>query len=74
MTISAYNAAGTVQASYHVGDTPYDVRAAQAAGVTPVGVSTGVFSTDELRQAVPESVLVDSLADVDAAMRVFGLT
>ena len=57
-----------------MGDTPYDVKAAQAAGVTPVGVVTGVFSADDLQQAVPETVLVESFADVDAAMRVFGLS
>ncbi len=34
-----------------VGDTPDDVRAARAAGVEPVGVTTGAYAAEALREA-----------------------
>ena len=34
-----------------VGDTPYDVEAARAAGIEMVGVETGGWGTDDLRGA-----------------------
>ena len=37
--------------SVFVGDTPYDAQAACKVGVVPVGVRTGHFSEDELREA-----------------------
>lgn len=65
--------AGDVKASFHVGDTPYDVRAAQHAGVVPVGVTTGIFSADDLLHTVPDAVVLPSLADLSEALAVFGL-
>lgn len=50
-----------LEATFHVGDTPFDVLAAQAAGVTPVGVATGVFGAAELTAAVPEAHILGDL-------------
>ncbi len=47
---------------YVVGDTPRDIEAARAAGVTAIGVASGHYSVDELREAEPDHVL-SSLSD-----------
>ncbi|QDZ25900.1 putative haloacid dehalogenase [Chloropicon primus] len=63
--------AGDVAAHFHFGDSPYDISAAELAGATPIGVTTGVFSEKELRDASkdPESLLVlESLRDADAIL------
>jgi phosphoglycolate phosphatase-like HAD superfamily hydrolase len=57
---------------FHVGDTPMDVLAAKAAGVVPVGVTTGVFSAEDLLSACPEAILHTSLEGEDA-LKTFGL-
>ena len=36
---------------FHFGDAPQDMRAAREAGVTPIGVTTGIFVKDELESA-----------------------
>jgi pyrophosphatase PpaX len=55
--------AGPLRACY-VGDAPFDVRAAVAAGITPIGVTWGFFSEDVLRDAGAEIVVssIDELA------------
>lgn len=45
--------AGATKARYHVGDTPMDLQAADGAGARGVGVTTGIFSRDELAAASP---------------------
>lgn len=52
-----------LEATFHIGDTPFDLLAAQAAGVTPVGVATGVFRAEELTAAVPEAHILSHLSD-----------
>jgi pyrophosphatase PpaX len=52
------------QASY-VGDSPFDVTAAKAAGVESVAVSWGAFSEDALRAAEPDHLVPDLDAAVD---------
>ncbi|MDQ2873628.1 MAG: HAD family hydrolase [Actinomycetota bacterium] len=42
---------------YVVGDTPRDIEAAHAAGATAIGVASGHYSEDELREAKPEYAL-----------------
>lgn len=42
-----------------VGDTPYDVACARAAGATPVGVATGRYSVVELRETGADVVFPD---------------
>jgi phosphoglycolate phosphatase len=47
---------------YVVGDTPHDIEATRAAGAVSVGVASGHYSPDELREAGGDHVLV-SLQD-----------
>jgi phosphoglycolate phosphatase-like HAD superfamily hydrolase len=48
-----------------VGDSTWDVKAATAAGIPTLGVLTGGFSDDELRQAGAANV-VRSIAELRA--------
>jgi pyrophosphatase PpaX len=50
----------------YVGDSPFDVAAAKAAGVTSVAVSWGAFSEDTLREAESDHLVenIDSAVDV----------
>jgi pyrophosphatase PpaX len=50
----------------YVGDSPFDVTAARAAGVKSVAVSWGAFSEDTLRAAEPDHLVpdIDSAVDV----------
>jgi phosphoglycolate phosphatase len=45
-----------------VGDTPHDVACAKAVGAVPVGVATGGFTADQLRDCGAE-IVFDDLAD-----------
>ena len=49
----------------YVGDSPFDVQAAKAAGLTSVAVSWGAFSEDTLREADPDHLVPDIDAVVD---------
>jgi phosphoglycolate phosphatase len=51
-----------------VGDTPHDVACALAAGARPVGVATGSFSVQQLRESGAETVFED-LSDTDAFLK-----
>jgi pyrophosphatase PpaX len=55
------------QAAY-VGDSPFDVAAAKAAGVESVAVSWGAFSEDALRAAEPDQLAPDLDAAVDVLL------
>lgn len=50
----------------YVGDSPYDIEAARAAGVVSVGVSWGAFPEESLRAARPDYLVpdLDAAADV----------
>ncbi|HET7270602.1 MAG TPA: HAD-IA family hydrolase [Rubrobacter sp.] len=50
----------------YIGDSPFDVEAAKAAGLTSVAVSWGAFSEDNLRAAEPDHLVpdIDSAVDV----------
>jgi len=50
----------------YVGDSPFDVAAAKAAGITSVAVSWGAFSEETLRSAEPDHLVedIDSAVDV----------
>ena len=50
----------------YVGDSPFDVEAAKAAGLRSVAVSWGAFSEDTLRAAEPDHLVpdIDSAVDV----------
>ena len=58
---------------FHFGDAPQDMRAAREAGVTPIGVTTGVFSADELEAAGAFKV-IPNFSDTDQIIQIlFGL-
>jgi pyrophosphatase PpaX len=59
------------QAAY-VGDSPFDVAAAKAAGVRSVAVSWGAFSEDTLRSAEPDHLVVDIDSAVDVLLEMTG--
>lgn len=50
----------------YVGDSPFDLQAAHAAGVAAIGVSWGAFTEDELRAEDPLAIVrtPDELAEV----------
>ena len=54
----------------YVGDSPFDVAAAKAAGVTSVAVSWGAFSEDTLREAEPDHLVGDIDAAVDVLLAI----
>jgi phosphoglycolate phosphatase len=49
---------------FHFGDAPQDMKAGREAGVVPIGVTTGVFSAEQLTSAGAEKVIPD-LKDTD---------
>jgi pyrophosphatase PpaX len=52
----------------YVGDSPFDVEAAKAAGLTSVAVSWGAFSEDRLREAEPDHLVSDIESAVDVLL------
>jgi pyrophosphatase PpaX len=52
----------------YVGDSPFDVQAAKAAGLTSVAVSWGAFSEDRLREAEPDHLVPDIGSAVDVLL------
>jgi pyrophosphatase PpaX len=52
----------------YVGDSPFDVEAAKAAGLRSVAVSWGAFSEDTLRAAEPDHLVPDIDAAVDVLL------
>eukprot|EP00929_Paragymnodinium_shiwhaense_P087017 TRINITY_DN47349_c0_g1_i1.p2 TRINITY_DN47349_c0_g1~~TRINITY_DN47349_c0_g1_i1.p2 ORF type:complete len:268 (+),score=71.14 TRINITY_DN47349_c0_g1_i1:172-975(+) len=58
---------------FHIGDAPPDVSAAAYAGVTPIGVTTGKFTEEELLAACPSAIILPSLEDLPRFLRVLGL-
>lgn len=70
--------AGGVCASFHVGDTPADILAALAANSIAIGVTTGVYTRQQLEEAgagaAPGQVVVlDSLGDISQVLQVLQL-
>lgn len=55
-----------------IGDTPRDDDAARAAGIPFVGVATGVYATDELRQTSAVLVIDDLETGLDALIEALG--
>jgi pyrophosphatase PpaX len=56
----------------YVGDSPFDVAAAKAAGVRSVAVSWGAFSEDTLRSAEPDRLVPDIDSAVDVLLEMTG--
>jgi pyrophosphatase PpaX len=57
------------ESAAYVGDSPFDVQAAKAAGLTSVAVSWGAFSEDRLREAKPDHLVPDIESAVDVLLR-----
>ena len=56
------------EGAVYVGDSPFDVEAARAAGLRSVAVSWGAFSEDTLRTAEPDHLVPDIDSAVDVLM------
>lgn len=56
----------------YVGDSPFDVAAARAAGLTSVAVSWGAFSEETLREAEPDRLVPDIDSAVDVLLEMAG--
>ena len=56
------------EAAAYVGDSPFDVEAARAAGLTSVAVSWGAFPEERLREAEPDYLVPDIEATVDVLL------
>lgn len=56
----------------YVGDSPFDVAAAKAAGVASVAVSWGAFSEEALREAEPDHLVPDIDSAVDVLLEMAG--
>jgi pyrophosphatase PpaX len=54
--------------SVYVGDSPFDVEAAKAAGLTSIAVSWGAFSEETLRAAEPDHLVPDIDTAVDVLL------
>ncbi|GAB4819077.1 hypothetical protein N2152v2_006123 [Parachlorella kessleri] len=68
------NLSGGLRARFHVGDAPMDVSAAEAAGAQAVGVTTGIYTRQELAQAGQSVVVLDGLQDLQSIFEVFNLS
>src|SRR5262249_6504559 len=56
-----------------IGDTPHDIEVARQAGARGVGVATGSFDPDQLRDAGADAVL-EGLSDLAAVWDAFQLS
>eukprot|EP00887_Chlorella_sp_A99_P007702 scaffold20.g7702.t1 len=64
----------SVGARFHVGDAPMDVSAAEAVGAQAVGVTTGIYTAQELHEAGRSAVVLDGVQDLSEVLAVLGLT
>lgn len=64
---------GGITARFHVGDAPMDVMAAEAAGAQAIGVTTGIYTAQELGEAGEGVVLLDGLQDRQRVFEVLNL-
>ncbi|KAK9805339.1 hypothetical protein WJX73_003601 [Symbiochloris irregularis] len=68
------NDVGELKASYHVGDTPMDVQAAEAGGAHAIGVLTGIFDEQALLAPGVKATILKDMEDTETVMRAFGLS
>ncbi len=54
-----------------VGDTPHDIACARIVGATPIGVATGGFSVDQLRES-GAGIVFENLADPEPFLELLG--
>jgi phosphoglycolate phosphatase len=62
-----------VGARFHVGDAPMDVKAAKEAGAHPIGVITGIYTSEQLEEACPSATLLKDLGDVENVLKILNL-
>ena len=62
----------TREEAAYVGDSPYDIAAARAAGLVNVGVSWGAFTHEQLREAAPDHLVTDMDAAADTLLGLAG--
>jgi phosphoglycolate phosphatase-like HAD superfamily hydrolase len=53
-----------------IGDTPHDIACGKSIGARTLAVATGGATLDQLRAHTP-TVLLQSLSDTDAVIRIF---
>jgi phosphoglycolate phosphatase-like HAD superfamily hydrolase len=59
----------TLDRTFVVGDTIYDIAAARQAGTKAIAVATGAYSFDELREHEPDLLIADLESGLDALRR-----
>ncbi len=62
-----------INARFHVGDAPMDVSAAEAGGAQAIGVTTGIYTRQELSEAGQSAVVLDGLHDLQHVFEVLNL-
>jgi phosphoglycolate phosphatase-like HAD superfamily hydrolase len=70
---SSSSSSSSIKRRVHVGDAPMDVQAAVAAGAKALGLTTGIYTKDELLEVAPEAVVLDGLEDIDRVLEELGL-
>ena len=54
----------------HIGDAPMDVQAAADAGAVPLGVTTGIYTREQLEKAAPSAIILEGLQDLEQVLHV----
>ncbi|KAL6779565.1 hypothetical protein ACKKBG_A12780 [Auxenochlorella protothecoides x Auxenochlorella symbiontica] len=65
---AAGQADGPITARFHIGDAPMDVQAAADAGAVPLGVTTGIYTKEQLLVAAPSATILEGLGDLSKVM------
>ncbi|KAL4538574.1 hypothetical protein Ndes2526B_g03129 [Nannochloris sp. 'desiccata'] len=58
---------------FHIGDAPMDVKAAAAANSHPIGVITGIYTYEQLKEACPTATLLKDMTDINNVLKVCNL-
>jgi len=58
---------------FHIGDAPMDVKAAEAANAHPIGVITGIYSSEQLKKACPTATVLKDLGDIENILKICNL-
>jgi phosphoglycolate phosphatase-like HAD superfamily hydrolase len=59
---------GSHRRVFHFGDAPQDMKAGREAGIVPIGVTTGLFTADQLTSAGAEKIIPD-LKDAEGILQ-----
>ena len=59
---------GSHRRVFHFGDAPQDMKAGREAGILPIGVTTGLFTADQLTSAGAEKIIPD-LKDAEGILQ-----